>query len=36
MPEDEAGNIYVTTCHNHVMPFIRYGIGDIGSLIKYL
>lgn len=32
VPEGGAGNIYVTTCHNHVMPFIRYGIGDIGSL----
>lgn len=32
LPEGEAGNIYVTTCHNYAMPFIRYGIGDIGSL----
>lgn len=30
--EGTDGNIYVTTCHNHAMPFIRYGIGDIGSL----
>lgn len=32
VPAGESGNIYVTTCHNHAMPFIRYGIGDIGSL----
>lgn len=29
VPEGEAGNIYVTTCHNHAMPFIRYGIGAV-------
>ncbi len=27
-----TGNIYVTTCHNHAMPLIRYGIGDRGSI----
>lgn len=32
LPDGEVGNIYVTTCHNYAMPFIRYGIGDIGSL----
>lgn len=34
LPHGQLGNIYVTTCQNHVMPFIRYGIGDIGSLDK--
>lgn len=32
VPEGVSGNIYVTTCHNYAMPFIRYGIGDKGSL----
>lgn len=31
--EGEIGNIYVTSLHNHAMPFVRYGIGDYGSLI---
>lgn len=30
--DGNIGNIYVTTAHNYAMPFIRYGIGDIGSL----
>ena len=34
LPEGSTGNIYVTTLHNYVMPFIRYGIGDIGFLEK--
>ena len=34
LPEGEVGNIYVTTCCNYAMPFIRYGIGDIGALKK--
>lgn len=34
LPEGSSGNIYVTTLHNYVMPFIRYGIGDIGYLEK--
>ena len=29
-----TGNIYVTTLHNHAMPFDHYGIGDIGRLEK--
>lgn len=32
LAEGNVGNIYVTTAHNYVMPFIRYGTGDIGSL----
>lgn len=31
--EGEVGNIYVTSLHNCAMPFVRYGIGDRGSLI---
>ncbi|MCM1181601.1 MAG: AMP-binding protein [Clostridium sp.] len=34
LPDGECGNIYVTTLHNHAMPFIRYGIGDVGFLEK--
>ena len=34
VPEEVFGNIYVTTCHNYAMPFIRYGIGDKGSIEK--
>lgn len=30
--DDKEGNIYITTKHNNVMPFIRYGIGDVGSI----
>ena len=29
-----TGNIYVTTLHNHAMPFNHYGIGDVGRLEK--
>lgn len=29
-----TGNIYVTTLHNHAMPFDHYGIGDVGRLEK--
>lgn len=32
LAEGESGNLYVTSLHNHVMPFIRYGIGDIGYI----
>lgn len=32
LPDGKEGNIYVTTCHNQVMPFIRYGTGDRGVL----
>lgn len=43
--EGEQGNIYVTSLHNHTMPFVRYGIGDVGciqyeqqngNLVRYL
>lgn len=30
----ECGNIYVTSLHNHAMPFVRYGIGDYGKLLE--
>lgn len=30
--EGECGNIYVTSLHNHTMPFVRYGIGDVGRI----
>lgn len=32
LPEGKSGNIYVTSLHNRVMPFIRYGIGDVGFI----
>ena len=31
--DGEYGNIYVTSLHNRAMPFIRYGIGDIGRVV---
>lgn len=34
VPEGTEGNIYVTTLHNHAMPFEDYGIGDIGCLME--
>ncbi len=30
--EGESGNIYVTSLHNRAMPFVRYGIGDVGKI----
>lgn len=32
--DGEYGNIYVTSLHNRAMPFIRYGIGDIGRVVS--
>lgn len=32
--DGEYGNIYVTSLHNHAMPFIRYGVGDIGTIVS--
>ncbi len=34
LPDNMEGNIYVTSWQNQVMPFIRYGTGDIGILRK--
>ena len=34
MEKGEFGNIYITSLHNHCMPFIRYGIGDYGRISK--
>lgn len=30
----KEGNIYVTSMHNYLMPFIRYSTGDRGILVK--
>ncbi len=30
--EGNSGNIYVTSLHNRVMPFVRYGTGDVGRI----
>ena len=27
------GEVYVTSLHNHAMPFVRYGIGDVGRIV---
>lgn len=32
--DGEYGNIYVTSLHNRAMPFVRYGIGDIGRILS--
>jgi phenylacetate-CoA ligase len=31
-PAGHAGHILITNLHNYVMPFVRYAIGDIGTL----
>jgi phenylacetate-CoA ligase len=32
LPDGESGRILVTDLHNHATPFIRYEIGDMGTL----
>lgn len=32
--DGELGNIYVTSLHNRAMPFVRYGIGDLGRIVS--
>lgn len=32
--DGEYGEVYVTSLHNHAMPFIRYGIGDVGRIVS--
>ena len=31
--DGEYGEVYVTSLHNHAMPFVRYGIGDVGRIV---
>lgn len=32
--DGKIGNIYITSLHNHVMPIVRYAIGDCGRILK--
>ncbi len=35
LPDRKNGYIYVTSLHNRAMPFVRYGVGDMGFIEKY-
>lgn len=34
LPEGETGKLVITSLHNRAHPFIRYEIGDIGSIVR--
>lgn len=32
--EGTEGNVYITSIHNYMMPFVRYGTGDRGIIVN--